>query len=212
MRNFNDFEVIRAEIAERQAAASLEARETGNHSPNVILMSGMINMQQIRNSEELLADRANQRRVEASRKLVRLSSVDQRDLSRRKLLALMDDEFEDEDFEGEDFGGEGFEDEGFDEEGFDDLGGGFEDLDDDMDILGSEPMDTDNAEMAQQDEGEDLFEQLLQQLEGGDIPQGDTSMGGYGDFKNLRQTPSDRRPTSYGDEIERILRQARRNR
>lgn len=89
MRTFNDFEVIREELARRQAEANALAAQTGNYSPNVVQMSGMINMAEVRNAQERLADRLDRRRVEAGSKLIRLSSVDNRDLRRRQLLAQM---------------------------------------------------------------------------------------------------------------------------
>lgn len=89
MRTFNDFEAIRQELAERLAAKDAEAKETGDHSPNVIRMSGMINMQQIRTASEQLEDRENRRKAETGGKLIRLSSISSRDQERRDLFATM---------------------------------------------------------------------------------------------------------------------------
>lgn len=122
MRTFNDFDVIRQELAQRLAAKDAEARETGNYSPNVVRMSGMINMQQIRTASERLEDRMNQRKVEATRKLVRLSSIESRDQQRREMLAAMfADDLGLEDYGDEDLGDEDLGDESGETDLFEDL-------------------------------------------------------------------------------------------
>lgn len=180
MRTFNDFEVIREELARRQAEANALASQTGNYSPNVVQMSGMINMADVRNAQERLADRLDRRRVEAGSKLIRLSSVDNRDLRRRELLAqMLSDDLKPRNYDPEGLGEE-----------------------DDVDFDG----------------GTDLFDELVRQMEKGDLRPKNRNRGVLDDVEDEFEGPSDRVPLDmddeggYGDDIERILAEGRGSR